>query len=157
VEHLFRHNWTLTFQGDSMMGQTVRGLECELLRRGYNVSYEQHSYEVSREGYGYRYRGRSNFTFRVTSPSRGCAGATFVHRMMYRPYPDMEEVAEIAAESDIFVFDHGLHYSPHDAEDAELFANETRGILATALRSNRTKLVAWKETTPQHFNGTGGQ
>jgi hypothetical protein len=115
---------------------------------------------LERTGYGYRYANRGTYTFRVTSPSRNCSGATFVHKAIYRPYPDMPEVKEVAGESDIFVFDHGLHYFPNDPnwpEHVEMFANDTRGILATVLRSNRTKLVAWKETSPQHFNGTGGQ
>jgi hypothetical protein len=75
---------------------------------------------------------------------------------MYRPIIDMEQVAMIADETDILVFDHGLHYDPEDLEVMDEFRTSTMGILATVRSSTRTKLVAWRETTPQHFNTTGG-
>jgi hypothetical protein len=164
VAHLIANNFTLTLQGDSVMGQVFWGLECDLLRRGYTVStvVTDHPHV---EGMGWRYGLRATITFRISLPNRTTTGdhrrppaeATVLFRAMYRPIDDMEQVAMIADETDVLVFDHGLHYGPQDLESMDEFGTSTLGILAAVRSSTRTKLVAWKETTPQHYNTSGGQ
>lgn len=158
MDHLYRNNYTLTFQGDSVTGQVFWGLECDLLRRGYVVKTDRVSYEHNKS-VGWRYGLQHTYTFRISSPHRGsnCSEAIVQYKTMYRPIDDMVEIQHIASESDILVFDHGLHYGPHDKESMQEYATSTTGILSTVRSSARPKLVAWRETSPQHYNSSGGQ
>jgi len=67
------------------------------------------------------------------------------------------QVTEVMLQSDIFVFDHGVHYNERERN---LFADTMASILLTAsshaeIRS-KLKVFAWRQTTAQHFNSTGG-
>jgi hypothetical protein len=162
VDLLMANNFTLAFQGDSVMGQVFQGLECDLLRRGYTVSNHVEGHPHI-EGLGWRYGLRHTYTLRISFPNRtmttsgGGTEAVVLYRAMYRPILDMHQMATIADETDILVFDHGLHYGPQDSDQMDEFGTSTVGILATVRNSTRTKLVAWRETTPQHYNTSGGQ
>jgi hypothetical protein len=162
VDLLMANNFTLTLQGDSVMGQVFQGLECDLLRRGYTVSIHAEDHPHI-EGLGWRYGLRHTYTLRISFPNRtgtssgGGTEAVVLFRAMYRPIRDMHQVATIADETDVLVFDHGLHYGPQDSDSMEELRASTAGILAAVRNSTRTKLVAWRETTPQHYNTSGGQ
>lgn len=59
-------------------------------------------------------------------------------------------------QSDIFVFDHGVHYNKGLKN---LFTETMAKILQTASRPDirvKLKLLAWRQTTAQHFNASGG-
>jgi hypothetical protein len=167
MDILIANNYTLTLQGDSVMGQVFWGLECDLLRRGYNVAAGVWRHDRGK-AMGWRYGLRDTYFLRVSFPNRtntavrgnnprSASEATVLLRFMYRPPLDMQNVTMLAEETDILVFDHGLHYGARHTKEMMEFETSTTGILAAARNSTRTKLVAWRETTPQHYNTSGGQ
>lgn len=61
-------------------------------------------------------------------------------------------MSDIVHRSDIVVFDHGLHWPSKDPEDyRRAMANMFR-----AFETKSLKLVAWRETSAQHYNTTYG-
>jgi hypothetical protein len=60
--------------------------------------------------------------------------------------------------SDVVVFDHGLHF-PEDAPPIKSFDTAIDALLPAFLhgiRHSRSKLVAWRETSAQHFGTPRG-
>jgi hypothetical protein len=178
VDLLILHNWTLTFSGDSMMRQTFVGLQCEIMRR---ISSEASNNSNNTISYNFKVLPRVPWPrLPETFWRRGIADIHEVHishanpahrqqdsnsnsnnyaRILYfsqyRPLDDNNtELEYIAQQSDIIVFDHGLHYVPHQYDD---MINRTRSMLPTLGGGRHVKLVAWRETSAQHFNTTHGE
>ena len=79
--------------------------------------------------------------------------ATLRYYRAYRPTKFLLE--RTLSQNDIVVFDHGLHYPPNvevKHEAASLY-QETQALLkfVQAYEASRVKLLAWRETTTQHF------
>jgi hypothetical protein len=73
----------------------------------------------------------------------------------YRPLDDNNTELEYnAQQSDIIVFDHGLHYGTGQYKD---MIERTRTMLPALDGGNNVKLVAWRETSSQHFNTSHGE
>jgi hypothetical protein len=182
MDVLLRHNWTMAFQGDSLTRQIFFGIECELRRRGhYNVElhtiYSQGGTKP-RWRYGlddiYELRiSRSAETSPTATTTTGTNDLTSVAKVrmyaMYRPLEDMSEVEQyVATQNDILIFDHGLHYGIETGED--VFVAETTNLIQTLLYGSKGgkdsgsqpsqprpwKLLAWRETSAQHFDTPGG-
>jgi hypothetical protein len=182
VDLLIMHNWTLTFSGDSMMRQTFVGLQCEIMRRissetinssnnnnntiasyrtkvlprvpwprlaetfwrrGVGDIHEVHIYHAGHQPHQQQEGNSNNY-------------ARILYFSQYRPLDDNNtELEYIAQQSDIIVFDHGLHYVPsHQYPD---MIDRTRSMLPTLGGGRKVKLVAWRETSAQHFNTTHGE
>lgn len=168
VDLVVANNLTLTFQGDSLTRQMFTGLECELRRRGYNVQGKEARWErpkkLSREE-KIHYGITDTVKLMVSSPSPSSSSGVgrIQYYAVYRPFRDNVEVAEIVRNSDVVIFDHGLHFNPYKGRD---FRNDMENMLqAYTLKgktSNETKaqkslrLLAWRETSAQHWNATGG-
>jgi hypothetical protein len=90
VEVMMERNWTVTFQGDSMMRQNFVGLECELFRRGYSVAVT-HGVMESKTNWRYGYSDWTTLTIR-----RNNQQATFHGIWAYRPDRDMVMVRSVS-------------------------------------------------------------
>ncbi len=171
VDHLFENNLTLSFVGDSMTRQSENGFECELARRGYHVYTERMPWEKRESCAGWRYCIKSKLKIMVTKKGydgndgddkgRGLGRVTaetnksIYYYGLYRPDPDptnMEIKEEIISNSDIVVFDHGLHWKP---AEVKTFSSAMINYLRNFVGSNLT-LLAWRETSSQHFDAKGG-
>lgn len=163
VEYLITHEWTLTFQGDSMTRQTVQGLECELARRGYHIEVDFKKWDRPQEKF-WRHGLRDFTELRISRPpshrdsSKNRPTGRIKFYSVYIPTPTPEEIEleidTIVNGTDILVFDHGLHYSPVSQETK--FLDETLLLLVGLRRRTSLKLLAWRETSAQHWNTSGG-
>lgn len=158
---LIDSNLTLAFQGDSLSHQTFSGLECELRRRGYMVEVVSGKNEERNETAFWKYGLTHIRNLRVTWPNETMGRhAKVAFYQMYRPYEGNNETQNIARESDILVFDHGLHWVvPEESID---FKNAMAGLLRGYSRNetkgdNKLKLLAWRETSAQHFDSPTGE
>jgi len=152
VHLLSKYNWTLALQGDSVTHQVWGGIICELARRGYPVSVHGEDMEDSRENNGYsKFSHWDEMTVTV-------ANGTNVTMRYYRAYRSTNFlINRTLSENDIVVFDHGLHYPANRA--AGLAKQDMLNLLEFAAQhweSNRVKLLAWRETTAQHFANIPG-
>ncbi|KAL7562793.1 hypothetical protein ACA910_020905 [Epithemia clementina (nom. ined.)] len=160
AEYLIRYNWTLTMEGDSVTDQMVVGFRCALFRRGYRLTPMKTIDGGRNKSLWYKYGLDQLRFFRFivnaeSSSSRNSSNATaapiFSGQLVYaRAYRAMEshERAYVWSQSDIVVFDHGLHWAPDNLMTD--FRKETADYLRTP-RPPNLKLLAWRETTAQHF------
>lgn len=156
---LLETNWTLAFQGDSITRQTFFGLECELRRRGYHVSVNVTV--VPNKTSPWRVGMTKWYELKVSKTPIDDVDsiqlqhtATIRYYGMYRPDLDSEEIKEIAASNDILIFDHGLHYGAWSG--TEFIDDMTRMMQMITNSSTPMQLLAWRETSAQHFNTSGG-
>lgn len=173
LDLLIQHNLSLSFVGDSMTRQVAAGLECELLRRGYRVNKTgSKGWWVKNDTHcpSWRYcisRKDEYAVSRVATTSSDAASfdqpdttatAYIRYYEVYRPSEtdDNDQVKKfIIQTSDIVVFDHGLHWQMPDELVAYRVAmtKYLRGFVEDA--KNLT-LLAWRETSAQHFDAQGG-
>ena len=164
VDHLLEYNLTLSFVGDSVTSQTTQGFECELHRRGYRVKSKVIPW-TRKERCGKRdcIGQKVQFTIQKPPSNQGHSEeeekkeevkvARINQYGIYRPDPLNEELKEeIIPNSDVIIFDHGLHWKP---SEANLFSAAMVNYLTGFWGSNLT-LLAWRETSAQHFDSDGG-
>jgi hypothetical protein len=65
----------------------------------------------------------------------------------------MKEVNEIVKSNDILIFDHGLHYGVASGRE---FVDHMTELVKTAVGVGHLKLLAWRETSAQHYDTPGG-
>jgi hypothetical protein len=156
VNILIDHNLTMAFHGDSVSHQTYFGLECELRRRGYVIDVVAGGFEARNQTAFWRYGLTNTRNLTVTRPNE-TIHAKLAFYQMYRPFEDNHETQNIARESDIIVFDHGLHWVPDEKNDfRNAMATLLRGYSQNKTRGDKLKLLAWRETSAQHFNSSTG-
>jgi hypothetical protein len=176
INVLWENNWTMAFVGDSVTDQSFVALECELHRRGYHVTTRKVPFATSADrnasDWTWKYGLRHIHELLVSAESPTTIGSSAsehfspvaVIRMYFTYRPDMAEVqGYIAGRHDIVIFDHGLHYRANAAEFPSDMIN-----LVTLLRGGKAssdhlndntvelKLLAWRETSAQHFRGPTG-
>jgi hypothetical protein len=173
IDVLWENNWTMAFVGDSVTHQSFGAFECELHRRGiYNVQLKEIPFAItsndSASDYTWQYGLRNIYELRVsnTSPEPASSSPKTTTIRMYNMYrPKLTDVQDyIAGRHDIIIFDHGLHYRADSAEFSSDMIN-----LATQLHGDgktggdvlnddnvELKLLAWRETSAQHFEGPSG-
>jgi hypothetical protein len=163
------YNWTLSFQGDSITSQTFQGYECELRRRGYTVIRTNEPYNVTnpdpnRWNYGIQDITRLDISFPVSADDNNTntnfminAKAIIRYYRMYRPIEDNVEIQKVVIpNTDILVFDHGLHYDPDTNNDFRNMMNKLLPTFMDGQRDKKLQLVAWRQTSAQHYNAPGG-
>ena len=151
MELMAQFNWTVAFQGDSVTHQTWEGLVCELARRGFPVMVDDNLTADTPENPGfYRLTLISTMTVTISSSKT----VAFRYYRAYRPTTYLLNLT--LRENDILVFDHGLHY-PVDTYQQQA-RTDFRNVLEFArdLQDKRVKLLAWRETTAQHFADNPG-
>ena len=130
------------------MRQVATGLECDLRRRGYNVSASREEPRESTDD-RWRYQWSSTYHISVTSGSLSTDIRFF---NMFRPEPGALADILNTYSIDVLVFDHGLHYMvPYESGS---FVNDTGRALE--LLAANVPLLSWKETSTQHYETLGG-
>jgi len=89
---MLEKNWTLSFQGDSVMRQNMVGRQCELHRRGFNVT----SSSIRTASYG-EYGIWDIITLVVRRQDKLENQAVIKYFSMYRPFDDMVQVRALLA------------------------------------------------------------
>jgi len=150
IAHLLaKLNWTLALQGDSVTNQVWEGLVCEFARRGFPIKVEGEFIEDTPEtnpDWLHRFTLQENLTVTLSN-------TTTVTLRYYRAYRSSEFLLKRSlSENDMVVFDHGLHYPPN-LEALELL-QDMRALLnfSQNYEESRVKVLAWRETTAQHFS-----
>jgi hypothetical protein len=156
VNILIDYNLTMAFHGDSVSHQTYSGLECELRRRGYLIDVVAGDFEDRNKTAFWKYGLSQTRNLTVTRPNE-TMHAKLAFYQMYRPFEDNKETKNIARESDIVVFDHGLHWGLDEKNDFKnAMATLLRGYSRNETKGDKLKLLAWRETSAQHFNTSTG-
>lgn len=152
--------------GDSLQHQLITGLECELSRRGFNISKWRILEWPQRPGpkkwrYGVKHQECANITLplwmvdldplRDKSISHHVELCLFRH---YRPHLDMQEHRTIAAMSDIMLINYGVHYVPKDFKD---FKSSLEALFLEFKTNVTDCTLIYRETSAQHFNNVGGE
>jgi hypothetical protein len=155
--------------GDSIVGQSFFGLECELRRRGtFNVTMLETDYRLERpERFQYHLYGLNKIhelhvtPIHVDNKLGSAAHATVIIRyyVMYRPPQD---VSEILQNNDVIIFDFGLHYTHFRTKSRSVsdFERDMTQFVSTFVeekRLNPWKLMVWRETSAQHFDRIDGE
>ena len=178
IDILIEKNWTLAFQGDSLSRQSFTGVECELRRRNlYTISLHETLRVDNKPRWRYGISDISELRIAPKEASNSTSGSVAIIRFygIYRPSEDMVEVENIVmAQNDIVVFDHGLHYGLDTGDEfvtemstlvrtltsSSISNNQKLGLKIDSEqktgRKQRLKLVAWRETSAQHFDYPGG-
>jgi hypothetical protein len=157
VDQLILNNLTLAFVGDSLTRQTGAGLHCTLLRRGYEVTLiKKAPYEQRPNCTGWRHCINNINRLEVRAPNSNrttCISEYGLYRPQRKKIDNNTQIKEeIVANNDIIVFDHGLHWPTTQRKE---FENDMAEYMEAYKNSNLT-LVAWRETSAQHFNSSGG-
>ncbi|KAL7579014.1 hypothetical protein ACA910_019056 [Epithemia clementina (nom. ined.)] len=163
AEYLIRYNLTLTLEGDSVTAQSMVGLRCSLFRRGYRMTEVKRIDGGRNKSLWFKY-GLTNldvsrfvlnpkpFSSNDSSVATPIISGQIVYAQAYRAF-EPHELAYVWNQSDIVVFDHGVHWAPQNLKTE--FRKETADYLSTP-RPPNLKLLAWRETTAQHFPGRPG-
>lgn len=156
VDVLLEKSWTLTFAGDSVSHQSWAGLDCEILRRGYNVTKnsvegfkDSSTYPANRSN-AFRYKIRMWRIWTITNEQTGQT-ARLQWFAMYKPNPISYE-RYVFPGSNIVVFDHSVHYH---YDEMGVFEADMAPLLASKT-SQQLDMLIWREQTAQHFNAYGG-
>jgi hypothetical protein len=167
VDVLLEQNWTMAFMGDSVTRQSFMALECELHRRDlYTVELQDIPFAVGNrdlDNHKWKYGLRGIRELRVSKKSALDAASSetlpvTIVRYYFTYRPLLAEVQQyVAGRHDIVIFDHGLNYNVQPAN----FTFDMTNVI-TLLRNGSTaridnctnvelKLLAWRETSAQHF------
>jgi hypothetical protein len=142
------YNLSLAFEGDSVTRQTFAGLECQLRRRGYNVTKTFDEFIDKTRNWRSQWRSTTELIV-----LRGTESTTIRHFEFYRPdLVDMHKVLD-RYHIDILVFDNGLHYLTTKRE-LWSFRQDSASLMQTF--ATKVRLLIWRETTTQHYFTTGG-
>jgi hypothetical protein len=184
IDVLWEYNWTMAFLGDSVTQQSVAAFECELHRRDiYNVQMKDVPFAIIGNGsasdHTWEYGLRQIFELSVSkkshpkTPSESASPMARI-RLYYMYRPKLTDVQDyIAGRHDIVIFDHGLHYPAQAPEfpldmmnlatllrtgSSSSSSSSSRGLAATDIVDHvgEIKLLAWRETSAQHFEGSTG-
>jgi hypothetical protein len=176
IDVLWEYNWTMAFLGDSLTVQSFLAFECELRRRDmYDVYVQEIPLAVIDNGDAPdvtgKYMMRQIHELRVSkkSPEQSTSSPTATIRMFFTYRPKLTEVQYyISGRHDIVIFDHGLHYHdptvdfPVDMMNLATLLRDSSGSSQASSRDHVNdnvdlKMLAWRETTAQHFNTPTGQ
>ncbi len=148
---IYQHDLKFALSGDSMMLQTFTGLWCELSRRGYHITENTTYYSMHAMHIGIR----GVTILEVTGPSHWIKPVYVTFLSQYKPKEDMSEIREIASTYDVLVMNFGIHW-PWKQRRFNYF--KTMGNVFNATVSGSTlQLLAYRETSAQHFNGPAGE
>lgn len=156
ANYVLKHNLTLTFLGDSVMDQNWVGLECSLRRRGYHFQSKTLNQWARQPGEFFKNGLRDVQTLKLVGGPGGVTGeGILAYVKAYRRPTYGAEFFYVIANSDVIVFDHGVHWQPKLHDEFRLEMVEHLKHFRTP-QAAHVRLLAWRETTPQHWNYPGG-
>jgi hypothetical protein len=156
--------------GDSVQTQLFTGLECELFRRGFNISdwkidaWKELPPPPNRTAWKYGVKDQQCFNVTVPvwmsnfgSQRPQVEVCNFQH---YRPYLNMKQHKQIADTSDIMVIDYGLHFLTDQIDSSganEMVEYESSlNALLNMFKDAPDCHLMYRETSAQHFDRDGG-
>lgn len=156
--------------GDSVQTQLFTGLECELFRRGFNISdwkidaWKELPPPPNRKAWKYGVKDQQCFNVTVPvwmsnfgSQRPQVEVCNFQH---YRPYLNMKQHKQIADTSDIMVIDYGLHFLTDQIDSSganEMVEYESSlNALLNMFKDAPDCHLMYRETSAQHFDRDGG-
>jgi hypothetical protein len=154
IDILLENNLTMAFHGDSLTQQSFVNVECELRRRGmYHV--EVKVIPISDDWWRLRFI-RELHVSKLSDHSADGNVAVAKLRLYKAFFPDLSNVTEfIVSDNNVIVFDYGLHYDPNENGFTEAMTSLLHVLLPVAERGD-LKMLAWRETSAQHFDKPGG-
>ena len=155
----------IAIAGDSLQRQLFDGMECELFRRGFNMSeWTQELWPEDppdQNHTGWKYGVGSKECFNVTLPdwmrshrhnqSDHVEICTYGH---YRPYPGMVQHQKIVNSSDIMLIDYGLHFLMDAPKEKDEYRSSIKDLINLMKKTPDCKII-YRETTAQHFDREG--
>jgi hypothetical protein len=162
----------ISIVGDSIQRQLFNGMECELLRRGFNISewkIEKWEDEPRPNYTGWKFGIKDQSCFTISVPdwlsknNNNNNNKSIVHDVEvevcnfnhYRPYPDMIQHKKIVNISDIMVIDYGLHYLPDEPGGYTEYFDTLIGLMELGKDAPNCHLI-YRESSAQHFDRPGG-
>jgi hypothetical protein len=148
------HNLTtISFWGDSVQNQVFDGFVCETSRRNYTIISDESEPTSCTANECIQ----SIRTVKIRTSAVWDHYMTLKFFFQYRPSTDMEaNVRPIVADgTDVLFFNFGLHFHPHETSGYQ----DRMRIVMNELKktSHNISLLAFRETSAQHFNGDGGE
>lgn len=155
---LLQHNLSITFWGDSVQAQIFNGFECALQRQGYRIVGRQ---DEPRGEPGNMFQPAAVATRFIASDNTHddrTVALRFFYQ--YKPNPSVNgtyqtALKEIIETTDVLVVNFGVHFSwKHRARFRARMQQLWEALYTFA--SHRFTLLAFRETTAQHFDADGG-
>eukprot|EP00521_Asterionellopsis_glacialis_P007668 CAMPEP_0195287782 /NCGR_PEP_ID=MMETSP0707-20130614/4704_1 /TAXON_ID=33640 /ORGANISM="Asterionellopsis glacialis, Strain CCMP134" /LENGTH=468 /DNA_ID=CAMNT_0040347569 /DNA_START=1589 /DNA_END=2995 /DNA_ORIENTATION=- len=158
----------ISIAGDSLQRQLFDGMECELFRRGFNMSEwtVEHWPEDPPDPFdqyhtGWKYGVNIKECFNVTLPdwmrphhhnqSDHVEICSYGH---YRPYPGLVQHQKIVNSSDIMLIDYGLHFLMDEPKEKDEYRSSIKDLIKLMKNTPDCKII-YRETTAQHFDREG--
>lgn len=151
---LQQNNWTLTLMGDSVSHQTFIGLECTLRARQLIQKERKirHRWSYTNDTSWWKF-GIHEVHVLPLPQNRG----RLVFVLAYRRPHWGADFTYVVQNSDILMFDHGLHWSLDVASQEEFRQEMTEYLRSVTMASQSPlKLLLWRGTSPQHHDTPGG-
>jgi len=151
------------FLGDSIQSQAFTAFECELRRRGFDVSAGP-TKDWPTKGGRWRYGIKMEYCITVKVPEEDDdRSVDFCFYKHYRPIEDMEEYMALAKSHDVLMINYGLHFLPSKREKPKLQQSLEAFLEKLVVNATRTSggtataHVLYRETSAQHFDNDGGE
>lgn len=150
VDIALQHNFTIAFTGDSVQHQVWDAFVCELRKHNYHLDIvtERRDHE----------KGQVGVRYIETVKIQHAASFSVVLARFYAQYrpltpENMTEIHEISQWTDILIMNFGVHWRHHE----HIQYHHHMKTVFEALKQHSFALLAWRETTAQHFNNPGGE
>jgi hypothetical protein len=169
MELCAKYNLSIAFWGDSVQAQIFNGFECALQRQGdwtiVDVRDEARSTKGVMKVHAVSTRRIVNQRNETTTASTHATAANVNVGLRYyyqfKPNPTANDtyhdsLKEILDTSDILIVNFGLHFSWTKRHKFQLRMQQFWETLGSYNASHRLALLAFRETTAQHFDAQGG-
>ena len=151
ADTLYKHNLTMAFLGDSVTHQMAYGWLCALQTRNYQVTTTMLPKDVT------------SFEMHISSPAwqnDTAVVVTFYNFLVF--YKKLETWDDLLASTDVLVANFGAHWAQNATRHRKLpqaYRHELDRMLQywTLKPHLLPKLVAFRETSAQHFHADAGE
>lgn len=151
---LWEKNLTMVFLGDSVTHQMALGWLCDLQMRNYLVTTSMVTGD------------KTSFHVLISSPHWSDGGLVNMTFLNARPFPKtMSSWDDLLSQHDIVVFNFGVHWAVNATKakkSPEAFRNGMNQIFdhwssSISFKEKKQQLVAFRETSTQHFDSDSGE
>jgi hypothetical protein len=146
---------TISFWGDSVQNQVFDGFVCETSRRNYTIISDN---KERMPGPKFSLTEIATIrTVKITTFAASDHNVTLKFFFQYKPLVGKvpTHVNLVAAGTDILFFNFGLHF--HPSEESNYQTQMSALMMELKETKHNISLLAFRETSAQHFNGNGGE